>query len=371
MNIAEFKLERYFAKYEFTTRYLLSCSDCDGYPLSYVLDQATTKERNLWDKLTLGYTESEGNIHLREAISDQYTSISPSEIVVASPGELNFILMNRLLHTGDHVICMSPAYQSLFEVARSLGTELSFWQPNPDNWHFDPDELAALIRPNTRMIIINFPHNPTGAFPSRDELDRIVDLARRQGIYLFSDEMYRSLLHGETEEIPSVCDLYEKGISLWGMAKTFGLAGLRMGWLACKDTQILQQILAFKDYLSICNSAPSEILSLIALRHQDAFVQPNLTKIRKNLSLFQAFVRKHESWIQCIPSQAGSTAFAKLHISESSLDFGERLVRETGIMLVPAEMFEYGQAHIRIGFGRENFSEVLTVFGQWLLKQSK
>lgn len=338
--------------------------------MSYILEQASAEEKALWENLRLGYTESEGHHLLREAISEQYTSISPSEVVVASPGELNFILMNRLIQPGDHVICMSPAYQSLYEVARSLGADLSFWTPDPNSWHFDPDDLASLIRPNTKLIIINFPHNPTGAFPTTDELKHIVALARQHGIYLFSDEMYRDLLHTATEPIPSVCDLYEKGISLWGMAKTFGLAGLRMGWLATKDQEILQQILSFKDYLSICNSAPSEILSVIGLRHQVAFVQPNLAKIRKNMKLFQAFAEQHSDWIQFIPPQAGSTAFVTLHIQEPSLDFGERLVRETGIMLVPAEMFEYGQAHARIGFGRENLAEVLGVFGEWLLKQS-
>lgn len=359
MNIADFKLERYFAQYEFSTQYLLSCSDCDGYPLSYVLDQATADEKQLWENLTLGYTESDGHHLLRDIIAAQYETISANQVVVASPGELNFILMNALLQAGDHVICMSPAYQSLYEVARSLHVDLSFWTPNRSTWHFDPDDLAALIRPDTKLIIINFPHNPTGAFPSVAEFERIVDLARQHDIYLFSDEMYRHLLHTAKEEIPAACDLYEKGISLWGTAKTFGLAGLRLGWVACQDPLILQHILRFKDYLSICSSAPSEILAIIALRHKEAFIEPNIEKIRRNISLFQAFQTRHSDLISYSPPRAGSTAFVDLHLNESSLSFSERLVKEAGIMLVPAEMFEYGSSHARIGFGRENFAEVL------------
>ena len=144
--------------------------------------------------------------------------------------------------------------------------------------------LLLLIKKNTKLIIINFPHNPTGSYLKRDELNSIVETARKNKIYIFSDEMYHKLMIKETEELPPVSDLYEKGISLWGTSKSFGLAGLT-GWIVSRDKDLIEQVLAFKDYLSICNSAPSEILTLIALNNIDKFLSPNIEKIRNNIKI--------------------------------------------------------------------------------------
>ncbi len=366
MKIPDFKLERYFAKHEFSAQYLLSSSDCDGYPQQYVLDQATDAERWQWENLKLGYTESEGSSMLRDAILQFYHQDSIENVVVASPGELNFITMNVLLNAGDHVVSVAPAYQSLYEVVRSLGCEISWWKPDPGNWAFDPGALEKLIQDNTRLLILNFPHNPTGSNLSVSQLEEIVQIARKHDITIFSDEMYRKLMVSDMEELPAVCDIYEKGISLWGMAKSFGLAGLRMGWLVSQDRNFLKKVIAFKDYLSICSSAPSEILSMIALNHADAFLLPNIRKIKRNVALFQEFVLQFPVFSAFIPPKAGSTAFVRLNIPGTALEFSNLLVKSTGIMTVPSEMFEHQGKYIRIGFGRENFPEVLKVLGSYL-----
>lgn len=366
MKIADFKLERYFARYEFSVKYLLSSSDCDGFGMIEILEQANEEELKLWESLKLGYTESEGHPLLKESIAGLYQNIQANQLLVSSPGEANFILMNTLLEKGDHVICMRPAYQSLYQVVKSLGVQLTYWEADPGSWMFDPEELKKLMQPNTKLIIVNFPHNPTGAFPTQDEWKAIVEIARKQGVYLYADEMYRLLTHSGTEEIPAACDLYEKAVSLWGMAKSFGMAGLRIGWLASQDKNLLKKVLAFKDYLSICNSAPSEILAMIGLNHKEHFLQLNLQKIAANIAHFTAFTERHNKLISCVPPRAGSTAFAQLHLKESSLDFSEKLVQRTGIMALPAEMFEFGDKHIRVGFGRRNFPEILEVLDEYL-----
>lgn len=366
MKINNFKLERYFAKHEFTAKYLLSSSDCDGFNQSYVLEQASSKELSLWNGLKLGYTESEGSVLLREAILQFYNLESVENVVVASPGELNFAAMNVLLGKGDHVISVSPAYQSLYEVVKSLGCELSWWKSNPETWEFKTEDLKDLIQDNTKLLILNFPHNPTGSYLSRQQLDEIVALAQKNDVTIFSDEMYRKLMVSNMEELPAVCDIYEKGISLWGMAKSFGLAGVRIGWLVSQDKDFLERVIAFKDYLSICCSAPSEILSMIALNHSDAFILPNLQKINRNIAVFQSFESDHEIIASFIHPKAGSTAFVKLNTSVSSLEFSDKLVKDTGIMTVPAEMFEHDGKFIRVGFGRENFPVVLEVFDKYL-----
>lgn len=366
MKINDFKLERYFAKHEFTAKYLFSSSDCDGYELKYLLECASKDEMALWEGIKLGYTESEGNPLLREAILQYYKIKTIENVVVASPGELNFISMNVLLNSEDHAITVSPCYQSLSEVVNSINCELSFWKPNPEKWEFNTADLEKLIKKNTKLIILNFPHNPTGNYLTRSQLDEIVRIAKKHDVYIFSDEMYHKLIIDDIEELPPIADIYEKGISLWGTSKTFGLAGLRTGWLVTHDTDFLRKVVAFKDYLSICNSAPSEILSIIALNHIDKFLPLNLIKIRENILLFSEFVAKHSIISSFIPPKAGSTSFIKLNIENSSLEFSNQLVEKTGIMTVPSEMFEYQGKYIRVGFGRRNFPEVLDILDKYL-----
>ena len=366
MKINDFKLERYFAQHEFTAKYLLSSSDCDGYELNYILENASKEELKLWENLKLGYTESEGNPVLREAILRHYSLNSIENVVVATPGELNFISMNVLLNATDHAITVSPCYQSLSEVVKSIHCELSFWKPNTKDWTFNTEDLEKLIQKNTKLIILNFPHNPTGSYLTKHQLNEIVAIARKHDIYIFSDEMYHKLIHGDTEELQPICDLYEKGISLWGTSKTFGLAGLRTGWLVSQDKSFLQKIVAFKDYLSICNSAPSEVLSIMALNNINSFLEPNLKKINTNVTIFSEFVDQQDVIINFVPPKAGSTSFVQLNIDNSALEFSNTLVKETGIMTVPSEMFEYGGKYIRVGFGRANFPEIIAVLDHYL-----
>lgn len=362
IELQPFKLERYFAKYEFHVKYLLSSSDCDGFSMNYVLNCADNRELDLWNNLTLGYTDSLGHPLLREAIARHYNTIKCDDVFVLSPGEANYALMNLCLEKGDHVVCMRPAYQSLYQIAKSIGCKLSYWEPNDKGW-FDVDELNKLVKPETKLIIVNFPHNPTGYYPTEEELNRLITIASRHNTLLFSDEMYHKLVHNLRDQNDSLCDLYENAISLWGTAKSFGLAGLRVGWVATHNSELLKKMQHFKDYLSICSSAPSEILALIALNNSEPFIEVNLNKIRSNKLIFAEFVARHPDLIPDYHStQAGSTAFVKLNLNQSTLQYTQQLVKETGIMMVPSEMFEYGHSHVRIGFGRQNMPEALGVW---------
>lgn len=367
MKISPFKLERYFAKYEFSAKHLVSSSDCDGFSLKEILELATTDEIRLWEELKLGYTESQGLPILREEISKLYSKLVPDDIMVLTPEEGIFIAMNCVLGKGDHVICIAPSYQSLHQVVKSIGCDITFWKPNEEmNWYFNPDDIEKALQPNTRLIIVNFPHNPTGYLPSVEDYLRIVDIAKRNNLFLFSDEMYRYLEHDASLRLPSASDLYENAVSLSGMSKTFGLAGLRIGWLSTKNKELLEEMISFKDYTTICNSAPSEILAFIALRHNDVLVNSNLEKIKKNLQLFDDFINKHKRILSWCKPNAGTIAFARLNVNHSALHFCEEVVSETGIMLVPSEMFDYGDKHIRLGFGRKNLSEGLSIWDEYL-----
>ena len=366
MRIKGFKLERYFAKHEFTASHLLSCSDCDGLSMQQILEQASEAEREMFQNLKLGYSESQGNPTLREAILQFYDQASVDNVVVSSPGELHFSLMNVMLEAGDHVVVTGPCYQAHTEVVKAIGCEVSFWYPNAENWQFAVEDLAALIRPATKLIVINFPHNPTGSYLEKAQLEAVVNLARQHQVYLYSDEMYHKLMLNGTPELSPVCDLYEKGISLWGTSKSFGAAGLRTGWLVAQDLDLLQQVVAYKDYLSICSSPPSEILTLMILNQAAHYIQANVRKIEQNVQRFQEFAATQPLVKKFILPRAGSTAFVELDITEPALAFSNRLVETTGIMTLPAEMFEYPGTYIRLGFGRESMAEGLQRLTQHL-----
>jgi aspartate/methionine/tyrosine aminotransferase len=241
MKIEPFRLERYFAEYEFKVKVLLSASDCESLSMAELLSMASDESLELWHGLNLGYTESPGHHLLRAEVANLYEHISPDNVVIAAPEEAIFIAMNTLLEPGDHVIAVSPAYQSLYEVARSTGCSITPWKlaltpcsvDSSDNsnysdslnssssWSIDLNSLERSINDKTRMIVINFPHNPTGHTLSRTEFDSVVELAGKHGIYIFSDEMYRLLESDSSIRLPSVCDVYEKGISLSGLSKSF------------------------------------------------------------------------------------------------------------------------------------------------------
>lgn len=360
MKIAPFKLERYFAKYEFSVKYLLSSSDCDGLSVKELLRLADDESKKMWEDLHLGYTESLGLPLLREEVSKLYTGINKDHVLIVAPEEGIFITMNSVLQKGDHVICTFPGYQSLYEIAKSLGCEVTKWLlDEQEGWKPNLDFLEQNIKKNTKMIVINFPHNPTGSLVSKDDFQKIVDIARKHNLYLFSDEMYRFLEYTPTNRLPTSPEVYDKAISLFGMSKTFGMAGVRIGWLITKDESIYNNLAEFKDYTTICPSAPSEILALMALRAKDKILNKHLKKIGKNLKILDSFFEVHKDKLSWVRPKAGTICFPRLLSNESSLDFCQRLVKEAGIMLLPSTVYEFDDKHVRIGFGRENMPEVV------------
>ncbi len=358
MKIEPFALERYFARYEFSAPYLLSCSDCEPLDMSELLSMAEKPSLQLWNKLKLAYTESQGNPALRYEISKLYNTINTDDIVVLVPEEGIFIGMNILLNPGDHVITTYPAYQSLFELAISLDCELSKWEPS-DTGKFEIHDLVNQIKENTRLIIINFPHNPTGISITEKELQQIIEIARKREIFIFSDEMYRMLEYDEKDRLPSVSDLYHNSISLFGLSKSFALPGLRIGWLTTKNKKLIESIINFKDYTSICSSAPSEILAIIALQNKERIIKRNLEIIKKNLKIFENFTIRYSHLFKWKKPKAGTICFPELIIDESVDSFCQKLVDQSGIMLLPASVYHYQKKSVRIGFGRTNIPDIL------------
>ena len=366
MLIQPFKLERYFAKYEFSARYLLCSSDCESLSVGDLLALEPGAEeamRRHW----LGYTESPGAPSLRKEISRIYTSITPEEVLVFSGAEeAIFLFILAELKAGDHLIVHWPCYQSLFEVAKGMGVDVTLWMAREENsWQLDLDELKRRVRPETRAIIVNTPHNPTGYLMPRSDFDELNRIALDRGLVLFCDEVYRELEYDPADRLPAACDVNPGAVSLGVMSKTYGLAGLRIGWIATHRAEILDRLATLKDYTTICNSAPSEFLSEIALRHREEIAGRNLQIIRQNLSLLDDFFSRHANRFEWIRPKAGSIAFPKLLDGDID-EFCDALVQESGVLLLPGTLYDHPGNHFRIGLARKNVPEALTQLEKFL-----
>ena len=357
MGLSPFKLERYFAKYEFNVAYTLCSSDCQSFTIQELLDlepDAAERFHQHW----LGYTESPGSPSLRQEIARVYTAISPDQVLVhAGAEEAIFLLMHAALSPGDHLIVHFPCYQSLVEVARSLGCELTLWSGREANgWALDLDELERGLRPNTRLIVLNTPHNPTGYLMPPEDFHALTRLAQERGILLFSDEVYREAEHRPEDRLPAACDVSASAVSLGVMSKTYGLPGLRIGWVATRDAAILSRMAALKDYTTICNSAPSEFLAELGLRHRGALAERNLGIIRRNLSILDDFFASHAERFAWRRPKAGPIAFPRLMVGDIEA-FCHDLVMRAGVLLLPGSVYDDTGNHFRIGFGRQNLPE--------------
>jgi aspartate/methionine/tyrosine aminotransferase len=316
----------------------------------------------------LGYTEVKGSPELRQHIAALYESCGPDDILVhAGAEEAIYSFMQVFLNSGDHVVYMSPAYQSLYEVASSLGCEVSPWplRQGDVGWMLDTDELLALIKPHTKLLVLNTPHNPTGYSLSDEELTRIVDIARARGIFVFCDQVYKGL---EWDGKPHawMSDLYENAVSLGVMSKAYGLPGLRIGWIATQNKDIYNRMVKFKYYTTICCSAPSEYLSVAALKHSDDILKRNVSIIQDNISYAAPFFAKHaDAFVNNVP-QAGPIAFHKLRIPGGIRAFCEDLIHKKGVLLLPGDVYEADGDYFRMGYGRNNFQECLNQLDEYL-----
>src|SRR6267142_148427 len=252
------------------------------------------------------------------------------------------------------------------ELARSTGAQVSEWRRTFESgWDHDVAALEKLIQPNTKVIYINAPHDPTGLLMPAPVFRQVLALAASRNIIFFSDEVYRELEHDPATRLPAACEAYERGVSLGSMSKTYGLPGLRLGWLASRDPEIIRRCLEFKYYTTICSSAPSEFLTALALRHREVLVQRNLQIVLRNLRLLDAFIQQRPRWLEWVKPNAGPIGFVHFKPQRDVLAFCEEVVRDSGVLLLPGTVYDQPR-HIRFGFGRKNMPESLAQFGTYL-----
>lgn len=367
MTIKPFKLERFYTLHEFTVKYSLCSSDCEAMTLGELLqleEDAFSHFNNLW----LGYTESKGSRSLRQKISSIYSSVTDDEILVCSGAqEPIFLFSQAILNSGDEVIIQFPCYQSVQAVPESLGCKVINWNVRYEGNkpRFDIEELSKLINNRTKVIFLNTPHNPTGYHFSKEDQLAIVELARKYNCIIFCDEVYRELEHNPTFRLPAIADIYEYGVSLGVMSKAYGLPGLRIGWVATKQKEILERIAVLKEYTTICNAAPSEFLAEVALRNRDKILKRNLEIIQTNLLPLNSFFERYSqlfSWYQPI---AGPIGFVRMNFEYDDMEFAEKVIKEKNVLLLPGELYDY-QGHFRVGFGRKNLPFALEKFEEFV-----
>jgi aspartate/methionine/tyrosine aminotransferase len=362
MICAENKLERFFARWEFTAQHLLCASDVEPFSARELLDLADEDSAALWAGLTLGYTESAGHPELRAAIASRYTTISADEVLVCGGGaaEALFLVSNALLDPGAHAIVVTPAFEPLHKVAAAAGAEVTGVPLDPAaGWRLDPGDIARAIRPGTRLIAINFPHNPTGVLLEADRFRELTDVAGERGITLVSDEVYRFMEFEPARRLPAAADVDDQAVSIGVMSKAYGMPGLRIGWIATRDRDLLRRLSMLKDYTTVCASAPSEILALIALRNADRVVARCMSIVLDNLPLVDAFFKEWSGLFEWVRPEGGPVAFPRLCASMPVDRFVTELVEQEGVLLLPGGFFDDPGNRFRIGLGRRGLPAAL------------
>jgi aspartate/methionine/tyrosine aminotransferase len=354
VEIRPFALERFYVEWEFEAEMMLSSSDCETHAVSDLLDLEPDAEDRL-RSLLLGYTEVSGSYELRMAAAALYDNMDVSNVLTVSSAEEGiFLAYHALVAAGDHVVVEAPCYGSAIEVARSTGAAVSLWERRyEDNWEYDVEDLERLLRPETKLVYINTPHNPTGSQMSGEVFGRIIDLARERGIMLLSDEVYRGLEYDVADRLPAACDLYANAISLNTVSKTYGLSGLRIGWVATRNRPFVDRMRDLKLYTTLCSSAPSELLVALALRHSGTLIERSRELIFSNLRIVDEFFDRRSEFFQWVRPSAGPIGFPRVAGDFDVHAWCVETARQTDVLLLPGSVYDMPR-HLRVGFGRAN-----------------
>ena len=358
MKLETFALERWMTAWETKTPYDIAESGIFPLTARELLAFEPPEEREatlsrLLD-LRLGYSEAPGTADLRSAIAATYRDTGPEEILVTTGAiEANFLLFNVLLEPGDHVVAVYPAYQQLYSVPRALGCEVSLWKLREENgFRFDLEELEKLVTPRTKLIVVNTPHNPTGAMLTRRDLESIDALAASTGARILSDEAYRWLeIPGGDPLAPPMRDFAASAVSVGTLSKPFGLPGLRIGWIA-GPADLVARCWAMRDYVSLSPGKLNDALAVLAVKHRERIAARTREIVSANLAAAREWFARHAGIVSWTPPRAGLLALMKYTLDIPSRELADRLAGKYGVMLAPGSAFGI-EHHLRIGIGQE------------------
>jgi aspartate/methionine/tyrosine aminotransferase len=375
--LPDFRLETYFSRWEFTARYHLTASDAQSMTMAELLALADDRDRAAWETLSLGYTETFGDPELRQAIAQMYPQADADDVLCfAGAEEGMYLAMQVLLGPDDHAVVVTPNYQAAETVPLALCPVTGVALRPEHDWVLDLDEVKAALRPNTRVVSVNFPHNPTGKVLDPAEFTRLAQLCDERGIHLFSDEVYRGLELDPRRTLPNAADLSDRALSLNVTSKSLGLPGLRVGWIVCRDRELLSRLERAKHYTTICNSAPSEILARIAVKARETILERSRAIIAANLPVFASFFTEFDSLFDWRAPDGGCVTYLRYKGADGVEQFCTDLVNEAGVLLLPASIYHSQltatpRDHFRVGVGRRDPEPGLEAFGAWLLSRNQ
>lgn len=368
MEIQRFWLEGFLSRYEFTSPYMLCSADCETISVEELLAYEPGSLEKL-QKIRLGYTDVPGSDWLREEIASQYTTLGADHIMALTGGEeAVFAFLNAFLKPGDHVVCMTPTFQSMTAIPQAAGCQVSEWplEQQETGWKLDIDRLESLIRDNTKLIIVNSPDNPTGYVLSAEEMKQIAEIAEKHGIHVFANEICKGMeLDGNP--VPWFADVTPLAVSLGAVSKAHGLGGLRLSWLASADKHILEEVQEMKYYLTCCGNPISEFLGGIALRNSDKLIARNMQIIRENMEAAEAFFTRHPGFVRNNRPMGGPLAFHELKLAKTSLEFCDEMAKASEIVLLPAQVIPFPGNYVRMSYAKRNFKECLGHLEQYLM----
>ena len=373
--LPDFRLETYLARWEFAARFYMTASDAESMSLAELLSLAAPDDREAFERLWLGYTPTFGGEALRHAVASTYSAVSAENVLAfAGGGEAIYVALHALLGPDDHAIVVTPTYQSLETITLSLSAVTGVSLHADDGWKLDLNEVRDRIKPNTKLIAINFPNNPTGKLPSPAEFDELIKICRAHGIWLLSDEVYRLIERSPALRLPAAVDHYERGLSVSVVSKVYGLSGLRIGWVAAQDRDLLQRMERIKHYLSICNSGPGEALAVIALGAKERILDRNRTLINANLKCVGEFFTEFPDLFEWDTPDAGTVGYPRYKGADGVETFARRLVEEANVLLLPASIFQSDltplpEDRFRIGYARSYVPAGLDAMRDWLAKR--
>jgi aspartate/methionine/tyrosine aminotransferase len=369
MDIRNFAVEEWMNKYETLAKNNIAETCVDSLTLRQLISLTGAGEDFLQDLLDmrLTYGHIEGSPELKEGIASLYADVT-GENIVATNGAIgaNFLTLYSIVEPGDEVVSVMPTYQQLYSIPASFGAEVKLLKLKPEN-KFLPDleELKALVTQKTKIICINNPNNPTGALMDENLLKSIVKIAEGCNAFILCDEVYRGLYQKENVSIPSIVDLYSKGISTGSMSKVYSLAGLRLGWIV-SSKEIVGEVLKHRDYNIISCGVIDDRIAALALKNKEKIMARNAKLTRENLEILDHWVRQ-ERLISYVKPEAGTTAFLQYKVDMPSEEFCAGLLKETGTFVVPGKAFDM-EGYFRVGyaFGRKDLEEGLRCLSRYL-----
>ena len=375
MKIKTFKVEQWMNEFENDAVYNLGETCIDSLKLGELLDVCGVSHEEFFAKLAdtrLTYSHIYGSPDFLKGVAGLYENVKP-ECVIPTHGAVgaNNQIIHTLIEPTDNMVCVMPTYQQHYSIPESIGAEVRILQLRPEN-QFLPDieELKSLVDENTKMITFNNPDNPTGSWIPRESMEEMVEVARSVGAYVLCDEVYRGISE-DGSYMHSVVDLYEKGISVGSMSKIFSLAGLRMGWIATRDEEVVELVHGRRDYDTISCGVIDDMLASMALANKEAIFARNREILLKNRAILDQWVNETEG-VHYVRPVAGTTALVYYDMDIPSYDLCVRLIREKGLLFTPGSAFEMEGA-VRIGYAFDSklLKQGLDQFGDFLKENRK